>query len=65
MDENKLKRMEEDSYKRMEEYASKYKDIGMLWESYKNLKVQERWSKDFLDGYLATISDLIFIKKMN
>lgn len=59
-----LKKLEESSIKELEDFAKKYpKDIGCLYESYKTLLNQTRWSKDFLDGYLAAISDLIIIKK--
>ena len=50
--------------KNLEENAEKYPDIKKLLDDYKTLQTQERWTKDFLDGYLSCISDLTFIKRL-
>lgn len=58
-----IKALEKQAIKEYNHYAKKYpKDIGLLYDSYKALKKQE-FSSDFLEGYLATISDLIIIRK--
>jgi hypothetical protein len=58
-----LKKLEDTSTKELEEFSKKYpEDIGRLYDSYKTLQTQT-WSKDFLNGYLSAISDLIIIKK--
>lgn len=60
----KLKKLEESGIKKIEEFAINYpNDIGRLYNSYKILQTQSRWSKEFLDGYLSTINDLILIKQ--
>ena len=64
MDEERLKKMQETAFKALEEAGEKHPDIKELLKVYKELTTQSRWSKDFLDGYYACISDLNIIKKM-
>ncbi len=48
----------------LEKMADEYPDVKILLDSYKKLLTQNRWSKDFLDGYLSCISDLTFVKRL-
>lgn len=62
--EERISSFEEHDRKRFEEFASKFpEDIGRLYASYKVLKTQDRWTPEYLNGYLAVISDLIIIKE--
>lgn len=61
--EQMRKRMEEESIKFYEDGAKEYPDVKSLYESYLTLTKQSRWSKDFLEGYLSCIGDLIYAKK--
>lgn len=62
--EDRIKQLENASIKRLEEAAEKYPDIKILLDDYNSLKKEPRWTVEFLDGYLACISDLIIVKKM-
>jgi hypothetical protein len=62
--EERLKSLEDGFLKTVEEAAAKYSDIKILFDDYKKLKEQPRWTEEFLDGYLSCISDLIIVKKM-
>ena len=63
MDQERIKGMEASFEKRLEEAANEHPDIKILLDSYNKIKTQE-WSKDFLDGYMSCISDLIYVKRM-
>ena len=68
-DEKRFASMEKSFFDDVEKFAKKYpEDIGRLYDSYLKLKEQKKTvfqssNDDFLSGYLATISDLIIIKK--
>lgn len=62
--EERIKQLENSSIKRFEEAAEKYPDIRILWDDYNKLLKEPRWTKEFLDGYSACISDLIIVKQM-
>ena len=64
MDNKRIESMNKSFMATLEQEASKHKDIKILLDDWKSLTNQGSWSKDFLDGYLASISDLILIKKM-
>lgn len=57
-------RMLEEVKKRFEEAAEEYGDVKILYDSYKKLTKQKKWSEEFLEGYLSCISDLIYTKKL-
>ena len=63
MDAERLANIEALFWKNLEENAIKYPDIADLVNSFYELRKQGTWSKEFLDGYLACISDLTFAKK--
>lgn len=54
--------LRESSIRFMDEMAKKYEEVGLLYGSHKILSCQDH-SPDFLEGYMAAISDLIIIKK--
>jgi hypothetical protein len=63
MDERMIKSMGESAFKALEEVAQKYPDVKILFEDYKKLTTQERWSEDFLEGYWCCLSDLTWVKR--
>lgn len=62
--ENRIKSIEKSYSEHLEEYGEKYPDIRILVDNYNKFKKENTFSKEFLDGYLATITDLIYIKKL-
>jgi hypothetical protein len=64
MDE-RVSKIQAQMMENLEENAKKYPDIADLLNSYYELRKQGIWTQDFLDGYLACISDLTFTKKRN
>ena len=57
--------MDESFKKTLQEAADKYPDVAILLSDYNKISKQEgKWTKEFLDGYLSCISDLIIVKKM-
>jgi len=63
MNEDILKRIEQEGFNELEKYAREYpEDIGRLYDSYKELSTQ-KWFNGNLQGYLFCINDLIIIKK--
>ena len=62
--EERIKQLNASFDKRMEEEAKKHPDIKILLDSYKKIKKDSKFSKEFLDGYLSCISDLVYVKKM-
>ena len=65
MDAERLANMEKRFWDNLEENANKYPDIADMLNSFFELRKSGAWSKEFLDGYLACISDLTFTKKRN
>jgi len=64
--EERIKQLNLYFFRTLEEAAIKYPDIKILLDDYNKIKDQEnsRWSKEFIEGYLSCMSDLIIIKKM-
>ena len=63
--EEQLNGMEESFQKALQEAADKHPDIAILLSGYNKISKQEgKWTSEFLNGYLACISDLTIIKKM-
>ena len=71
---DRIQKMQESAQKDFEAACRKYKDVRYLYEDYLSLVKQNeeaekkqihqhRWSKEFLDGYLSCINDLIIEKK--
>jgi hypothetical protein len=61
--EERIEQFKRLEIERFEEAAEKYPDIKILWNDYNKLKTQPQWTEEFLNGYLACISDLIIVKK--
>ena len=62
---NKIDRIKSinDHYEReLQDSANKHPDIKDLLSEY-NAISKQKWSEDFLKGYMACISDLMIIKK--
>mgnify|MGYP000942850735 CR=1 FL=1 len=74
--EERIAKMQESAEKDFQAAVKKYKDVRYLYEDYLSLIKQNkeadkkqihshRWSKEFLEGYLSCIRDLIINKKRN
>lgn len=50
--------------KEMKEIAKSHPDIEILINDYESLKSNGKHSTEFLEGYMACISDLSIIKKL-
>lgn len=65
MTEELLKKMDDSFKKTLQEAADKHPDIAILLSDYNKISKQDgKWTPEFLNGYLACISDLTIIKKM-
>ena len=63
MDKSRIKSMEDSFWKQIEETAKKHKDVDIILQDYKKLK-EQKWSDEFLKGYVSCLSDLCLIKKL-
>lgn len=72
--EERIQKMIEHAKEDFQAAVKKYKDVRYLYEDYLSLIKQNeeadkkqihqhRWSKEFLEGYLSCILDLIITKK--
>lgn len=59
-----LIKLEESFFNRLNDDAAKYPDIKILVDSHHRLVKQNKFTEEFLSGYLACISDLTYIKKL-
>lgn len=64
MNNERIKQLEESANKELNELAQKHPDLKILLDDYNKLLTQ-KWSKDFLKGYISCINDLSLIKKYN
>jgi hypothetical protein len=64
LDPIRLKSMEDSYWKDLNEMGELYPEIKKLLKSYRSIEAGGKFSKEFLDGYLAAIGDLKYIKKL-
>ena len=64
IDKKRLESMEKTSWDELEKIAKNHKDLARLISDYKLISEQKGYTKKFLEGYLAAIIDLSYIKKL-
>ena len=63
IDKKRIDSLEKSSWDELEKIAKVNKDLAMLIEDYNAIKSQ-KFSKQILNGYLAAINDLSYIKRL-